>query len=132
MPKSAGRLELGRPGAGTPEPCRIARQGGGRALFWARRGDNQFRAKGGCGDPVLTRRKETMQQVKLFKGLESELSKLEAEVNDWIRDSGARVLSISGNIAPQSEAPEGKRGGLGSGFAPSDIVLVVLYETDAG
>ena len=73
-----------------------------------------------------------MQQVKLFKGLESELSKLEAEVNDWVRDSGARVLSITGNIAPQSDAPKGKGGGLGSGFAPSDVVLIVLYETAGG
>lgn len=73
-----------------------------------------------------------MQQLKLFKGLESEISGLESEVNAWIRDSGARVLSVTGNIAPQSESPDKKGGGLGSGFAPSDIVLVVLYETEAG
>jgi hypothetical protein len=71
-----------------------------------------------------------MQQVKLFKGLESELGALEGEVNAWIRQSGARVVSIAGNIAPQSEKAGPGAGGLSkSPFAPSDVILVVLYET---
>jgi hypothetical protein len=67
-----------------------------------------------------------MQQVKLFKSIEVEISALEAEVNRWIRESGARVVSISGNIAPQSAAlgSMGDRGG----FAPSDILLIVVYD----
>jgi hypothetical protein len=42
------------------------------------------------------------QQVKLFKGIESEVQPLENEINAWIRKSRARVISITGNIAPQS------------------------------
>ncbi len=70
-----------------------------------------------------------MQQVKLFKGLESEVSELEREVNAWLRESGAKVISISGNIAPQSEKPGEVSGGSSrSRFPPSDILLIVLYE----
>ncbi len=71
-----------------------------------------------------------MQQVKLFKGLESDLSTLEGEVNAWIRQSGAKIVSITGNIAPQSEKSGAAPGGLGKGqFSPSDVILIVLYET---
>lgn len=71
-----------------------------------------------------------MQQVKLFKGLESDLSSLEGEVNAWLRQTGVRVLSITGNIAPQTEKPGAAAGGLGkSQFAPSDVILILLYET---
>jgi hypothetical protein len=73
-----------------------------------------------------------MQQVKLLKGIESELAGLEGEVNAWIRQSGARVISITRNIAPQSEKSSTGSAGLGkSQFAPSDVILVVLYETSA-
>ena len=41
-----------------------------------------------------------MQQVKLFKTIEGELSVLEKEFNDWVRQSGVRILSVTGNIAP--------------------------------
>lgn len=72
-----------------------------------------------------------MQQIKIFKGTESEVTRLEGEVNAWIRQSGVDVLSITGNIAPQTVKP-GSAGGLGQGvFPPSDVVLVVLYETPA-
>jgi hypothetical protein len=71
-----------------------------------------------------------MQQVKIFKNLESNVAELESEVNAWIRQSGVRVVSITGNIAPQSEAPK-SGGSLGNSFAPSDVILIVLYETPA-
>lgn len=71
-----------------------------------------------------------MQQVKIFKSLESDVAALEAEVNAWIRQSGARIVSITGNIAPQSQTPGDTKGGyLQSRFPPSDVMLVVLYET---
>ncbi len=71
-----------------------------------------------------------MQQVKIFKGVESDLTTLEAEVNAWMRESGATVVSISGNIAPQTVTPESKGGGTGrSYYPPSDVILVVLYKT---
>ncbi len=71
-----------------------------------------------------------MQQVKLFKGIETELQVLEADVNSWIKQGGVRVLSITGNIAPQGE-PTRQVGEAGSvRLAPSDILLIVTYETD--
>lgn len=71
-----------------------------------------------------------MQQVKLFKGIESEVRGLEDEINSWIRTSRARVISITGNIAPQTRRSESDANALGGGgFAPSDVLLVVLYET---
>jgi hypothetical protein len=70
-----------------------------------------------------------MQQVKLFKSVENQVDSLEKEINDWLSRSGAKVISISGNIAPQSAKPNGG-GGLGkTSFAPSDVLVIVLYET---
>lgn len=71
-----------------------------------------------------------MQQVKIFKGVEADITALEKEVNAWIRQSRAKVVSVTGNIAPQSETRESTGGGLGKGaFPPSDVILIVLYET---
>jgi hypothetical protein len=68
-----------------------------------------------------------MQQVKLFKSVEAEISSLETEINNWIRENGIRVVSIRGNIAPQTVSdPTG--GGLNR-FSPSDVLIVVTYET---
>lgn len=74
-----------------------------------------------------------MQQVKLFKGLENELAALENEVNRWLRETRARVISITGNMASQTPNPGSEGGGLSkSPFAPSDVFLVVLYEHGEG
>ena len=67
-----------------------------------------------------------MQQVKLFKSIESDVHILEDEINAWLRDSGARVVHMFGNISPQtvtSDASKGTRA-----FAPSDIFMAVVYE----
>ncbi|XZE54401.1 hypothetical protein SH139x_000363 [Planctomycetaceae bacterium SH139] len=64
-----------------------------------------------------------MQQVKLFKSVESELEDLQKSINDWIKSSGAKVISITGNIAPQTHVGSGM-----NTFASSDILVVVLYE----
>lgn len=70
-----------------------------------------------------------MQQVKLFKGVENEVGSLEKEINDWLSRSGAKVVSLTGNIAPQSTKPDAG-GGLGKGsFSPSDVLVIMLYET---
>lgn len=68
-----------------------------------------------------------MHQIKIFKGVESDISNLEADVNRWLFDSKARVVNVFGNIAPQSAAfhPSSLND---SGFSPSDVLLVVLYE----
>ncbi len=72
-----------------------------------------------------------MQQVKIFKNVEANLSDLEKEINAWISESGARIVSLTGNIAPQSD-PSGAGGGLSnSTFPPSDVIVIVLYETSS-
>jgi hypothetical protein len=65
-----------------------------------------------------------MQQVKIFKSIESELEELEQSINAWIKESGARIISMSGNIAAQTTPSHG----LSSTFSSSDIMIVVLYE----
>jgi hypothetical protein len=70
-----------------------------------------------------------MQQVKIFKSLESEAAVLEKQVNAWLADTGARVLQITGNIAPQSHSADSKAGSISvSPYTASDIMLIVLYE----
>ena len=74
-----------------------------------------------------------MQQVKIFVGLEGETNALSDEINKWIRESGAKVLQVTGNIAPQSMGGSGLGGGLpgtslASGRVPSDVLVIVLYE----
>jgi hypothetical protein len=66
-----------------------------------------------------------MQQVKIFKSIESERAELEKEINRWIRKSGVRVLSVTGNISSQ--------GGSGpmSTFSSSDIIIILLVEVEA-
>lgn len=71
-----------------------------------------------------------MHQIKIFKGLESELGLLEESVNQWLAQTRVRVINFSGNIAPQSCSAEERNVAISKGaFAPSDIVIVVHYET---
>jgi hypothetical protein len=73
----------------------------------------------------------TMHRIKIFKELEYDYEKMERDVNDWLARSGAKVISMNGNIAPQTEAA-GRgmtpRAGATGGSSPSDIVLFILYE----
>ena len=71
-----------------------------------------------------------MQQIRIFKGIESEIAALESEVNRWLAESQARVVNMFGNIAPQTLSPEPSKGLTKSAFAPSDVLLVILYETE--
>tara|TARA_B100001939_G_C16701058_1_gene512802 strand:+ start:348 stop:545 length:198 start_codon:yes stop_codon:yes gene_type:complete len=64
-----------------------------------------------------------MQQVKIFKSIESEVSNLEETINTWIAEDNVNVTNIFGNIAPQSPSTPG----MGS-FSSSDVIVVVLYE----
>lgn len=69
-----------------------------------------------------------MYQIKIFKGVEADLQTLESEVNSWLADTSAEVLQVFGNIAPQSMAKDAPSTGLTKGsFAPSDVLLVVVY-----
>jgi hypothetical protein len=68
-----------------------------------------------------------VHQVKLFKGIETEISQLEQDVNAWLAESKAKVVNIFGNIAPQSQRVD--RGETyGRQFPASDVFLAVLYE----
>lgn len=66
-----------------------------------------------------------MAKVKLFKGVEQELAALEADINHWAESTRAKILSICGNIAPQS----GSGHQIGStSFGGSDILVIITYE----
>ncbi|NND99299.1 MAG: hypothetical protein HKN47_18420 [Pirellulaceae bacterium] len=67
-----------------------------------------------------------MQQVKIFKNVDTELAELEHQINRWMRKSGARVLSITGNLSSQSSSGQAPM----SSFSASDIMVIVLYEID--
>jgi hypothetical protein len=67
-----------------------------------------------------------MRQIKIFKSVETEVTTLSGEVNDWIRSNRINVVRVSGNIAPQSERPEAS----GTRFPPSDVLILVEYEID--
>ena len=70
-----------------------------------------------------------MQQIKFFKATEADLEPLEAEINAWMKDSGAKVVNVFGNIAPQTVVPDEHSHGLTkSAFAPSDVLIAVVYE----
>lgn len=67
-----------------------------------------------------------MQQVKIFKSVDTELPEMEHQINRWMRKSGARVLSITGNLAAQPAAGNGPM----NSFAAGDVIVIVLYEID--
>lgn len=69
-----------------------------------------------------------MPKIKIFKSIETEVAHLEEEINDWIEESGARIVSMEGNIAPQTiNAPSA--GTLQTGrYSPSDVLVMFLYE----
>ena len=69
-----------------------------------------------------------MHQIKIFKGLESNLGSLEKEVNDWLKESGARVVQMFGNLAPQSGERNETNSLAAYPYLASDVLLVVLYE----
>jgi hypothetical protein len=70
-----------------------------------------------------------MQQVRIFKGLETDVAVLEKQINAWLAESGVRVLQITGNIAPQGGPTDPKAGSIAaSPYAASDVLIIVLYE----
>jgi hypothetical protein len=68
-----------------------------------------------------------MQQVKIFKAVDTEIPDMEHQINRWMRKSGAKIISITGNLASQPAAS----GGPMNSFAAGDILIVVLYEIDS-
>ncbi len=77
-----------------------------------------------------------MNQIKIFTGLEDATEELTRDINQWLRESGAKVLQITGNIAPQSinmteqvTPLPGSTGPIGHRL-PSDIMIVILYSEE--
>lgn len=68
-----------------------------------------------------------MQQIKIFKSIETEVSSLESEINSRLQESGVKVINIFGNIAPQTVNSESTATG-SRAFSPSDVFMVVVYE----
>lgn len=67
-----------------------------------------------------------MQQVKIFKSIDTEIENMQQQINRWIGKSGARVLSITGNLSPQPAAAQGPL----ETFSASEVLVIVLYEAD--
>ena len=71
----------------------------------------------------------TMNRIKLFRGLENDLPGLEKQVNDWLAESGARVVQMVGNLAPQEDQTRPDDSGVAhSLYHPANVLLVLLYE----
>ena len=68
-----------------------------------------------------------MQQVKIFRGPDTEIEDIEKQINRFIRKNGVRVLSITGNFA--SNPPSGSSAM--SSFAGGDVLIILLFEVDS-
>ncbi len=69
-----------------------------------------------------------MHQIRLFKSVETEVREMEREINDWLKESKARVVHLSANIAPQTTEPLPTGMGKSRAYAPSDLFVSVVYE----
>jgi hypothetical protein len=67
-----------------------------------------------------------MQQIKIFKGVDNELDELEKTVNRFIRKTGVRVISITGNLTSQPSSS----GSPMSSFAAGHVLVIVHFEVD--
>lgn len=68
-----------------------------------------------------------MNKVKIFMSVESESTIMEKEINEWIESTGAKVISIQGNIAPQTPSSGGM---IRDTFGSSDLFVIILYESE--
>lgn len=69
-----------------------------------------------------------MHQVKIFKGLESNLPALEKEMNTWLAEAHVRVVQIFGNLASASGDRNEQNSLAAYPYVASDVLLVVVYE----
>ncbi|MDA8743161.1 hypothetical protein N9N28_00885 [Rubripirellula amarantea] len=58
--------------------------------------------------------------------MDTEIPEMEHQINRWMRKSGARILSVNGNLASQSSSGQGPL----NSFAGSDIMVILHYEID--
>jgi hypothetical protein len=73
-----------------------------------------------------------MHQIRIFKGLESNLPGLEKEVNQWLTESQVKVVQIFGNLAAQSGLRHEGNSLAAYPYVASDVILVVVFEQPAG
>ncbi len=77
-----------------------------------------------------------MHQIRIFIGKEDEPGRLAKEVNDWLANDDVKVVNIFGNLSPQTLIERGESGRIlgaaseGRRYAPSDIMLVVVFEQE--
>jgi len=70
-----------------------------------------------------------VHQIKIFADIESNVDALEGRVNAWLRESGAKVINIFGNIAPQTVTSASRGTALAERkFSSSDVFMVVVYD----
>lgn len=69
-----------------------------------------------------------MHQIRLFKGVETEVRELEKEVNAWLKENNVRVVHMSSNIAPQTHEPAPVGVAKSRQYAPSDLLVSIVYE----
>jgi hypothetical protein len=70
-----------------------------------------------------------MHQIKIFKGLETDISFLEKQVNSWLFETQVRVVHMFGNLSPQTAPVDTDATAITKGpFPSSDVFLVVVYE----
>lgn len=67
-----------------------------------------------------------MQQIKIFKAVDSEIGDLESQINRFLRKNKVRVLSISGNHSP---SPAQSAGPMNT-FSGGDVTIIMLFEVD--
>ncbi|OUT55756.1 MAG: hypothetical protein CBB71_19190 [Rhodopirellula sp. TMED11] len=67
-----------------------------------------------------------MQQIKIFKAVDSEIGDLESQINRFLRKNKVRVLSISGN---HSSSPSQSAGPMNT-FSGGDVTIILLFEIE--
>ena len=65
-----------------------------------------------------------MQQVKFFKCLGYDSSKLETEINQWIRDNQVKIVDIKIQLSPPPPGAGLQKASAGQ----SELVCLVVYE----
>lgn len=68
----------------------------------------------------------------MFKSIETELGDMEANINQWLATTQAKIISITGNISPQTIRHLGTNGqsleGTFGAFGASDVFVIIQYE----
>lgn len=68
-----------------------------------------------------------MQQIKIFKSVDTEIDDLEKQINRFIRKNNVRVLSISGNHSASMDTGSGPL----NSFSGGDVTVIMLFEIES-